>query len=202
MYPNLVYSNQLVIPFLFAHSRTGEETRKFPRKGRSRRRYKPVDPDDTALTLFAAICICIEQTFSQASAHGESFGSAFSKATNAYLASTMKDVVNSAIAALPVQDYAEKVEDHAYSYPVPKVVPKLFDNIKTHRLRKLAMFAYTRSYRISRRHWKQADIELCAAGVCIGFCLYFAFTFVCKTAHGCNWMYREYAIRSFFQERS
>ncbi|KAJ7713069.1 hypothetical protein B0H16DRAFT_1478984 [Mycena metata] len=87
--------------------------------------------------LVTAICICIEQTFTQASAHQESFGPAFSTALDAYLASTIKDAVNSAITALPAQDF-EQV-DREYSWkPVKKVAPKLVYIIKNHRLRKKA----------------------------------------------------------------
>ncbi|KAJ7133055.1 hypothetical protein C8R44DRAFT_870504 [Mycena epipterygia] len=72
--------------------------------------------------MIAAICICAEQTFSEASAQTEAFAAAFSTAFNAYVTSTVRDEVNGKIAGLPPQD--DEAERDA-----------LVDIIKTHRLR-------------------------------------------------------------------
>jgi len=58
--------------------------------------------------LLAAICICAEQTFSEASATEDAFGPAFSAALDAYLASSLREDVNREIAALFGQDYQEE----------------------------------------------------------------------------------------------
>ncbi|KAF7328475.1 hypothetical protein MVEN_02534400 [Mycena venus] len=66
----------------------------------------------------AAICICIEQTFTQGATCKEAFGAAFSKALSVYIESTQQ-LVNKAIAELP------RLHD----------MKKLIEIIKTHRLR-------------------------------------------------------------------
>ncbi|KAJ7714613.1 hypothetical protein B0H16DRAFT_1742534 [Mycena metata] len=51
--------------------------------------------------LVSAICICLEQTFSEAHVMMMEIPSAFSKALNAYYGSIMHTTVNAEIAALP-----------------------------------------------------------------------------------------------------
>ncbi|KAJ7230011.1 hypothetical protein GGX14DRAFT_692008, partial [Mycena pura] len=86
--------------------------------------------------LFAIICICAEQTFSQASIYGVDFSDAFSKALDAYISSTLDDSVRNAIAKLPQQDYQEVENPGDPSYrQQKKVVAPLVEIVKTHRLR-------------------------------------------------------------------
>jgi hypothetical protein len=68
-----------------------------------------------------AICICAEQTFSEAGAKKKAFVDAFSAALDAYLASPMRDSVNKAIESLPpdyfkahweMKELADIVEGH------------------------------------------------------------------------------------------
>jgi hypothetical protein len=82
------------------------------------------------LSLCLAICICAEQTFTEASAMKEAFSPAFSAALDVYLASSLREDVNREIAALSDQDY--KDED--------KIVTKLVQIIESHPLRELLSF--------------------------------------------------------------
>jgi len=84
--------------------------------------------------MVAAICICTEQTFTQASAKEEAFAVAFSTALDAYIGSTLQNDVNEEIAVLPPQ-YFEEREDPNDWRAFKKVVPKLVEIIKKHRLR-------------------------------------------------------------------
>ncbi|KAJ6452587.1 hypothetical protein C8R45DRAFT_945571 [Mycena sanguinolenta] len=85
-------------------------------------------------TLMAAICICAEQTFSQANAIPQAFSASFSTALKAYLKSTLWTEVNSTIAGLHPEDY-EGAENSGAGGSVPRVIPKLVEIIKTHPLR-------------------------------------------------------------------
>ncbi|KAJ6526128.1 hypothetical protein DFH09DRAFT_1328664 [Mycena vulgaris] len=76
--------------------------------------------------VIAALCICAEQTFSQEFAQSETFAAAFSRAFHAYLLSTIKSQVESAIATLTLQDYEEGNRE---------AISMLVDIIKTHQLR-------------------------------------------------------------------
>ncbi|KAJ7734268.1 hypothetical protein B0H16DRAFT_1467667 [Mycena metata] len=126
-YPNLVRNIQLVTPF-------------FPLTHAQKRKLKTSRGQAEVITS-TMLCICTEQTFTQASAHKESFVPAFSTALDAYLASTMKEAVNNAIAALPAEDFEQVLEDREHSrHLVNNVAPKLVDIIQNHRLRKKAMF--------------------------------------------------------------
>jgi hypothetical protein len=87
------------------------------------------------LSLCLAICICAEQTFSEASATVAGFSPAFSAALDAYLASSLREDVNREIAALSDQDYKE--EDN---FGTRKFVTKLVRIIESHPLRELLSF--------------------------------------------------------------
>src|ERR1700761_2599493 len=90
------------------------------------------------ILLPTVICICAEQTFSQASTYGADFSVAFSKALDAYVSSTLNDSVKNAIAKLPRQDFQEVENPGAPSYQqYKKVVAPLAEIVKTHRLRTL-----------------------------------------------------------------
>jgi len=84
--------------------------------------------------VLAAICICVEQTFTESSAHESAFSSAFSTALDAYLGSALQGDVNRGIARFTLQDYKEVLDPHGGS-STKKIVPKLVEVIKTHRLR-------------------------------------------------------------------
>ncbi|KAJ7193869.1 hypothetical protein GGX14DRAFT_405232 [Mycena pura] len=87
------------------------------------------------ILLPTVICICAEQTFSQASAYGADFSIAFSKALDAYVSSTLNDSMKNAIAKLPQQDFWEAENPDAPSYKQrKKVVAPLTEIVKTHRL--------------------------------------------------------------------
>ncbi|KAJ7824467.1 hypothetical protein B0H14DRAFT_2767765 [Mycena olivaceomarginata] len=85
------------------------------------------------LLLSTAICICAEQTFTQASAKKQAFSAAFATALNAYHGSDLESNVNNSIARFSSQDY-EEVDGPRWDL-VKKVVPKLLEIIKAHRLR-------------------------------------------------------------------
>jgi hypothetical protein len=88
------------------------------------------------ILLPTVICICAEQTFSQASTSRADFSVAFRKALDAYVASKLNDNVKNAIAKLPQQDYKEVENPGAPWYQQQKkVVAPLVEIIKTHRLR-------------------------------------------------------------------
>lgn len=55
-----------------------------------------------------AICICTEQTFTEASADDKAFGPAFSAALKIYLGSSVQEKVNREIAALLETDFLSK----------------------------------------------------------------------------------------------
>ncbi|KAJ7139166.1 hypothetical protein C8R44DRAFT_764001 [Mycena epipterygia] len=74
--------------------------------------------------LVAAICICAEQTFTEASANEVGFSLAFAAALDAYLGSTLQEDVNREISGLTDQEYADKT----------LYVPKLVEIIKLHPL--------------------------------------------------------------------
>jgi len=98
------------------------------------------DLDESLLTtsgraeVLAAVCVCAEQTFTQASARASAFSTAWETALRAYLASTEQDNVNQAIATLYSQEYMEVVNPNAW-WQSKKIVPKLVEIIKSHRLR-------------------------------------------------------------------
>jgi hypothetical protein len=71
------------------------------------------------------ICVCAEQTFTQASATKKGFAQAFSIALDAYVKSTVRDEANQAIKLLL------KGRDTLDDFPLEK----LGDIIKNHRLR-------------------------------------------------------------------
>ncbi|KAJ7213491.1 hypothetical protein GGX14DRAFT_445293 [Mycena pura] len=56
-----------------------------------------------------AICICTEQTFSEASTTPQQFCDAFSTALRAYLGSTLERTVNEKIRALPWKRYKDRL---------------------------------------------------------------------------------------------
>ena len=59
----------------------------------------------------SAICICAEQTFSEAGARKKAFLGAFSVALDAYLASPMRDSVNKAIDEMPLVHFVQELAD-------------------------------------------------------------------------------------------
>jgi hypothetical protein len=71
------------------------------------------------------ICVCAEQTFTQASAITKGLAHAFSIALNAYVKSTVRDEANQAIKLL--LEGRDTLDDFA--------LEKLGDIIKNHRLR-------------------------------------------------------------------
>ncbi|KAF7335086.1 hypothetical protein MVEN_02259200 [Mycena venus] len=58
--------------------------------------------------LISAICICTEQTFTEASTTPEKFCTAFSTALHVYVGSTLESTVNKKIRALPWEDYKDR----------------------------------------------------------------------------------------------
>jgi hypothetical protein len=81
-------------------------------------------------SLCLAICICVEQTFSEASADEASFGPAFSVALDTYLSSSLQKDVNKEIAGLPE------------GYKGDESPEKLVEIIKAHPLRMLGLFEF------------------------------------------------------------
>jgi hypothetical protein len=71
------------------------------------------------------ICVCAEQTFTQASATKKGFAQAFSIALDAYVKSTVRDETNQAIKLL--LEGRDTLDDF--------LLEKLGDIIKNHRLR-------------------------------------------------------------------
>jgi len=75
--------------------------------------------------LLTSICVCAEQTFTEASARKQGFARAFSIALRAYVMSTVRDEVNNAIRALfEGRDRLDRI-----------LLAQLDDIIKNHRLR-------------------------------------------------------------------
>jgi len=81
--------------------------------------------------VVAALCICAEQTFSQEFAKTQAFVTAFSRALDAYLSSTIKSEVESTIATLPLHDYEQMMNPDHWE----QVALRLVVIITTHRLR-------------------------------------------------------------------
>jgi hypothetical protein len=73
------------------------------------------------------ICVCAEQTFTQASAITKGFAQAFSIALNAYIKSTVRDEANQAIKLLLEGRDIQRFDHFS--------LEKLGDIIKNHRLR-------------------------------------------------------------------
>jgi hypothetical protein len=76
------------------------------------------------------ICVCAEQTFTQASATKKGFAPAFSIALDAYVKSTVRDEVDKAIKAL--LEGRDMLDDF--------LLEKLEDIVKNHRLRTWLFF--------------------------------------------------------------
>nr|GAT60521.1 predicted protein [Mycena chlorophos] len=86
----------------------------------------------------AAACICIDQTFMEASACAADFPAAFQIALDAYFSTehSPRSVVNKEIAKFSPQDYREVVDPSSSEQRLMrKAVPKLMEIIKAHRLR-------------------------------------------------------------------
>ncbi|KAJ7055877.1 hypothetical protein C8F01DRAFT_1157997 [Mycena amicta] len=86
--------------------------------------------------VVAAVCICVEQTFTQASASMADFPSAFSKALEVYVSPdcSVRISVNKEIAKFSPHDYRE-IPDPSSNQPRRKAVSKLVEIIKIYRLR-------------------------------------------------------------------
>ncbi|KAJ7055875.1 hypothetical protein C8F01DRAFT_1087732 [Mycena amicta] len=84
---------------------------------------------------WGAVCICVEQTFMQASASMADFPSAFSKALEVYVSPdcAVRISVNKEIAKFSPHDYRE-ILDPSSNQPTRKAVSKLVEIIKIHRL--------------------------------------------------------------------
>nr|GAT48550.1 predicted protein [Mycena chlorophos] len=86
----------------------------------------------------AAACICIDQTFMEASACAADFPAAFQIALDAYFSveHTPRSIVNKEIAKFSPQDYREVVDPGSSEQQLTrKAVLKLVEIIKAHRLR-------------------------------------------------------------------
>ena len=82
------------------------------------------------LILYAVICVCAEQTFTQASATKKGFAPSFSIALDTYIKSTVRDEAKEAIKVLfEGRDRLDKNKLDDF------LLEKLGDIIKNHRLR-------------------------------------------------------------------
>ncbi|KAJ7241767.1 hypothetical protein C8J57DRAFT_1526562 [Mycena rebaudengoi] len=82
--------------------------------------------------IIAAICICAEQTFTEASALRLQFSPAFQAALNAYVGSKIQADVNGKIAEFLEQDFAETIGERYRKKK--KITPKLVEIIMDHPL--------------------------------------------------------------------
>jgi HJR/Mrr/RecB family endonuclease len=85
------------------------------------------------ILLPVAICICVEQSFTEASAQKTAFRPAFSAAMDAYLASTLQEDANRKIAGL--SDLLDKEDPQ-------EVAAKIIEIIKAHPLRIFLSFEF------------------------------------------------------------